>query len=84
MYQIDEVATGDVVMCTIDSLNLEKCDLIHLDIEGYEGKALLGAANTIQKFKPVIIIERNSGASYLESLGYRKVDTTRMDNIFII
>lgn len=84
MYQIDEISTGDVAMCTVDSLNLERCDLIHLDIEGYEGKALLGASNTIQKFKPVIIVERNSGASYLESLGYRKVDTTRMDSIFII
>ena len=42
---------------TIDDLNLESCDLIHLDIEGYELFALKGAVETIKKFKPVIAFE---------------------------
>ena len=41
----------------IDNLGLTSCDLIHLDIEGYEYFALNGAVSTIGKFKPVIAIE---------------------------
>jgi len=41
----------------IDDLNLNACDLIHLDIEGYELFALKGAIETIKKFKPVISYE---------------------------
>lgn len=42
---------------TIDSLNISNCDLIQLDIEGYEHKALLGARKTIESSKPAIHIE---------------------------
>lgn len=41
----------------IDDLQLSSCDLIHLDIEGYELFALKGAVETIRKFKPVIAFE---------------------------
>lgn len=41
----------------IDDLNLENCSAIQLDIEGFEYYALLGAVNTINKFKPVIVLE---------------------------
>lgn len=41
---------------TLDSMNLEACDLIQLDIEGSEMNALLGAEGTINKFKPVLCI----------------------------
>jgi hypothetical protein len=41
----------------VDDLNLSRCDLIHLDIEGFELFALKGAINTINKCKPTIVIE---------------------------
>ncbi len=41
----------------IDNIGLTSCDLIHLDIEGFEYFALLGAIETIKKFKPVIAVE---------------------------
>lgn len=59
---------------TIDSLGLEKCDYICLDIEGYELKALKGAAATIRKFHPVIQIE-DKGLS--EPYGTKKGDAER-------
>lgn len=46
---------------TIDSMNLEKLDLILLDVEGYEIFALRGAKETIQKHKPILIIEHEKG-----------------------
>jgi FkbM family methyltransferase len=41
----------------IDDLGLEKCDLIQLDTEGFEYYGLVGAIETIKKFKPVLSIE---------------------------
>lgn len=41
----------------IDDLELNSCDLIQLDIEGYELQALQGAENTIAQYRPVIVLE---------------------------
>lgn len=74
---------GEVQMYRIDDLNLDNCGLIHLDIEGYEGEALRGAAETIKKFAPVVITERSNGHEFLATLGYRALKSLRMDTIFI-
>jgi FkbM family methyltransferase len=79
----------------IDNLNLTSCDLIQLDIEGYELKALKGAVNTIKKYKPVLCIEfcekwlnryqTNSTEilNFLKELGYNQVDEYYVDKIFV-
>lgn len=41
----------------IDSLGVEDCDLIYLDIEGAELSALKGARETIGRTRPVIALE---------------------------
>lgn len=53
--------SGEAVklMC-LDELNLERLDFIKMDIEGYEVKALKGAVNLINKFRPKMWIEVNS------------------------
>lgn len=48
---------SDVPIITIDSLGLDACDLLCLDVEGYEPQALRGAEQTIRKYRPVIQIE---------------------------
>lgn len=50
-------SNGSVPVLTIDSLELDACDLICLDVEGYEPLALRGAEQTIRKFRPAILIE---------------------------
>ena len=68
----------------IDDLNLQQCDLIHLDVEGYEEKVINGALETIKKFKPVVIVERGNGQRVLEKqLGYSMYKRLRMDSVFI-
>lgn len=75
--------TGNVKMYRLDDLSLASCDLLHLDVEGYEEQALRGAEKTIKKFRPVVITERSGGDAYLKSLGYTQHKRLRMDTIYV-
>lgn len=66
--RVDESQDG-IPTIRIDDLGLSNCDLICLDIEGYELFALQGGFNTIEKCKPVIVVE-DKGLS--EKFGYAK------------
>jgi len=50
---------GDIPVVRIDDRKLDACDFLCLDVEGYEMFALKGAAETIRKFRPVILFESN-------------------------
>lgn len=84
----------EFVIMTIDSLDLDSCDLIQLDVEGYELNALKGAKKTIDAFHPVIMVE-DKGLSnrygtckgdiekWLKPLGYIAKCETARDIIFV-
>lgn len=75
---------GVIPTLRIDDLGLNDLDLLMLDIEGHELKALKGAEETIKKFKPVIVLEDKAAClakvglkvgdceNYLRTLGYTK------------
>lgn len=44
----------------ISSNNINKLNIIKIDVEGFEKEVLLGAENTIRQFKPIIYIEVNN------------------------
>ena len=50
--RLDETA-----VCTLDSFNLDRLDLLKLDIEGMELEALEGAQKTIRRCKPILCVE---------------------------
>jgi len=52
-------ASGRFPIIKIDDLNLKYCDLIMLNIAGYEYYSLLGGQNTIEKHKPLLYLGRN-------------------------
>lgn len=86
-------AAGSIPVLTIDGLGLDACDLICLDVEGYEPQALWGAEQTIRRFKPAILIEekglsatyygipRDTAEQWLVGLGYRVREKRRADVI---
>lgn len=57
--QIAKNGIEDKVIIPIDYLNLSRCDFIKIDVEGFEFPVILGAINTIMKYKPVIFYEYN-------------------------
>lgn len=48
-----------LAILTIDEQNFKDVDLIWLDIEGYEYKALKGAKQTLEEYKPLLVLENN-------------------------
>lgn len=77
----------------IDDLSLDACDLIQLDLEGFEYYALLGALETIEKYKPVVCIENFWSDYYydikfeqteklLTDRGYVQVDSFESDRVY--
>jgi FkbM family methyltransferase len=87
---------GSIPTLRIDDLNLQVCNLIHLDVEGFECRALHGAAETIMRCRPVIVIEDKKGCSdrYGMKIGetpdfvmgrfdYRKADQVLKDVVLV-
>jgi FkbM family methyltransferase len=72
-----------IQMLTIDSLNLENCSCIQLDVEGYELPCINGALETIARFKPVIITEKFKDEQFMQALGYKYHKQSYSDHIFI-
>ncbi len=57
---VGEWTFGDEVPVTpLDSLALEKCDFIKIDVEGMEGEVISGAEKTITRFRPIIYAEND-------------------------
>jgi FkbM family methyltransferase len=90
-HQVKDGSEFDIV--TIDSLGVEDCDLLQLDVEGFEHFAILGAVETIKKSSPVICLElKGLGKRYgvddqetidfLADLGYKVIEKIHRDVIF--
>ena len=85
---------GNIPTVIIDDMDLPACDLIQLDIEGYEYFALLGAQRTIEKYHPLLMLEwcepwaKRYGVSFeqfkklLGDLGYCQIITNMTDRIY--
>jgi FkbM family methyltransferase len=62
MIKIEEASSPDedvtiVPAVTIDSFEFQNVKLMQLDLEGFEVNAISGAIQTIEKYKPIIILE---------------------------
>ncbi len=85
---------GPYEVRTLDSFNLEGCDFLKIDVEGLEAHVLEGGANTITKYKPVIILEykerksAQAGTStkdidnMIEKLNYKKISGLKSDIVY--
>lgn len=61
MAYIDDTVDLDLAFPLDNLLDppLERCDFVKIDVEGYELKVLMGGEQTINKLKPVLVIEIN-------------------------
>jgi FkbM family methyltransferase len=52
-----DLGEEEVELTTIDNLHLSRLDLIKLDVQGFELKAIMGGENTIKSNYPIMLIE---------------------------
>ncbi len=80
-----ETGRNIIPLFALDSFNLPHCDLIALDIEGFEYNALCGMMRTIIEHRPVLIIENGRSeviVDFLQKIDYSPVDQSVSDTIF--
>jgi len=86
--QVSHCENGTIESTTIDSTPLKKVDLLWLDLEGFEWKALQGAKQTITKHRPVIVVENNGliheyKSTKQGSQEFRKIFTETFNYIYV-
>ena len=73
-----DVAGLKTRVVTLDSLELARCHLIKIDVEGFESEVLRGARGTIGRLRPLLYVENDRAArqqeliSLIDELGYRQ------------
>jgi FkbM family methyltransferase len=85
MHKIDDELGGHIPMLMLDDFVFYSLDLLHLDVEGHEMQVLIGGSQTIARHKPVIFAENGHRycKDYLEALGYKYIENSVLDAIFI-
>lgn len=80
LARMDSHGSGvKVPVVRIDSLNLERADVIKVDVEGHELAVFEGARDTLRRLGPAIVFESGVGRedrwlpplAFLEGMGYR-------------
>jgi FkbM family methyltransferase len=66
--KIDELGGLEVEVTSLDVelREVSRLDIIKIDVEGFGGQVIIGAANIIRKFKPRLMIEIHRGTEELE------------------
>jgi len=77
---------GSTQIRAIDAVipRYSKIGAIHLDVERSEGPALDGARQTIEKWKPIIVLETVPPNNFLAELGYRQRRLINGNRVFTI
>ena len=72
MFDNEEQVNSRVM--TIDSMQLDRCDFVKLDIQGMEMAALVGMKATLERLHPFVFLENDTGDAetflFLRDLGY--------------
>jgi FkbM family methyltransferase len=73
-YAFDVLGTDEVEVVPLDSYGFNRVDVLKIDTEGFEESVLLGAAQSIRRFHPIVVIElatlTDPAKVLLESWGY--------------
>lgn len=65
----NSIGSGDTPVVTLDSMNLAVADYMKLDCEGFEYRVLQGAEQTIQRCRPVVVVEQKPHDAYSAEYG---------------
>jgi len=88
-WELDDGGEG-VLVNMLSSFGLDNVDLIKIDAQGSDLKALEGAWSTILRWRPVLVVETKQGGKrdeniekFLARLGYESVSRFNKDDVFV-
>lgn len=68
--EFEESGISEIKIVSLDDFTaenkIERCHMIKIDVDGIEYEILNGAVKTIEKFKPLLVIETNNDRKILE------------------
>jgi FkbM family methyltransferase len=85
-YAGEKMQPLTVALLALDMVPVVRCDVLKIDTEGWEGKVIKGAHQTIMRCRPVIIMELSLGScdemwqekvaqlEWMFSIGYQRID----------
>ena len=79
MSHISVEKSGQTAMCTLDSFGFDDLDFIKIDVEGFEARLLRGAADTLRRNRPLLLIE-NIERYQVERYGEQRGEVERLLN----
>lgn len=92
---LNGIGAGECTIRPLDDFHLEYVDFLKLDVEGYELHALTGAVQTLNRCRPVVMIEvkafrpprfglsTDAADKFLRGVGYREVARARNDRVYV-
>jgi FkbM family methyltransferase len=90
---LEPSAAGEVASARLDDYAMDDVDLIQLDVEGMEAAVLRGAEATIERCRPVVMVEVYAPYSvragwqdpvtWLEARGYREIARNDSDRVLV-
>lgn len=84
----DDIATTQVPVTSVDTAvpGDRRVAVVHLDVEGHEEEALMGALETIRRWRPVLVLETPPRpewvAQHLSGLGYADAGRVSLNTVF--
>jgi FkbM family methyltransferase len=65
----DSIGSGNTEVWRLDDLDLDVVDYIKMDCEGFEYRVIQGAKDTIQRCRPVLVVEQKPHEMYAKDYG---------------
>ena len=74
---------GGIVIYSLNQMEIDRIDFIKIDVEGYELDVLIGGKETINKFKPTMLIEINDATLSRQGISRNDIFAWLTENNYI-
>ena len=74
---------GGIVIYSLNQMEIDRIDFIKIDVEGFELDVLIGGKETINKFKPTMLIEINDATLARQGISRNDIFAWLQENNYI-
>lgn len=74
---------GGIVIYSLNQMEIDRIDFIKIDVEGFELDVLIGGKETINKFKPTMLIEINDATLIRQGISRNDIFAWLQENNYI-